>query len=144
MSKKAKAGGPKAAAAVRKAPPGAAAKAGVAAFLAWLFPGAGHLFLGRWVRAGIFAFLVLLTLVIGWQLQGKLFLTFQGSPLEVLGTLGSMGSGAPYFVLRFGLGYEGDLNAVGYDFGTAFLLTAGLMNLLLVLDAWDIAMGLKE
>jgi hypothetical protein len=55
-----------------------------------------------------------------------------------------MGMGLAYFVLRFLVGYEGDLVAAGYEYGTAFLLTAGLMNWLLVLDCWDIAVGRKS
>ena len=59
-------------------------------------------------------------------------------------TLGCMGMGAPYFVLRYLLDYHGEVAAAGFEYGTAFVLTAGLMNLLLVLDAWDIALGKKE
>ena len=55
-----------------------------------------------------------------------------------------MGMGFLYFLLRFGLHYQGNIMAAGYEYGTAFLLTAGLMNLLLVLDAWDIVRGKKE
>lgn len=128
----------------RKAPPPPIANAWLASALAWLVPGAGHFFLGRRVRAVIFLVLVLLALAIGCHLEGKLSWVFSGSLLATLGTLGCMGSGAPYFVLRFGLGYEGNYQAAGYEYGSAFLLTAGLMNLLLVLDAWDIARGLKE
>ena len=58
--------------------------------------------------------------------------------------LGSMGMGVPYFVLRFVMHYAGDITSAGFEYGTAFLLSAGLMNLLLVLDAWDIATGRKE
>jgi len=67
-----------------------------------------------------------------------------GQPLSVLGTIGAMGMGIPYFVLRYGFGYEGDVVGAGFEYGTAFLLTAGLMNLLLVLDVWDISRGKKE
>ncbi len=55
-----------------------------------------------------------------------------------------MGVGAPYFVARYGFGYEGKPEAQGYEYGTVFLLSAGLMNLLLVLDVWDLACGRKE
>jgi hypothetical protein len=55
-----------------------------------------------------------------------------------------MGMGLPYFVLRFYLHHRGEVLAVGFEYGFAFLLTAGLMNLLLVLDAWDIARGRKR
>ena len=114
------------------------------ALLAWVLPGAGHAYLGRWPRALAFFALVLAALVIGCQLQGRLPWTFSGPPLSVLATLGCLGSGAPPIFLRLVLGYEGTVEAAGYEYGSAFILTAGLMNLLLVLDAWDIAAGRKE
>ena len=55
-----------------------------------------------------------------------------------------MGIGAPYFVARYGAGYQGRPEAPGFEYGTIFLLSAGLMNLLLVLDVWDIARGRRE
>jgi hypothetical protein len=62
----------------------------------------------------------------------------------LLGTLGCVGLGVPYFVLRFLVDYQGDLVAQGYEYGAAFILTGALMNVLLILDAWDIARGVKE
>jgi hypothetical protein len=52
--------------------------------------------------------------------------------------------GAPYFILRWGTGYQGEIEGAGFEYGSAFILTAGLMNLLLVLDALDIARGRKS
>lgn len=113
-------------------------------FAAWLVPGAGHFMLGRRGRGLSFFLLVLTAVVTGFLLHGNLYRVLPDQPLTILATLGSMGMGAPYFFLRFYLGYQGDLTSVGYEYGTAFLLTAGLMNLLLVMDAWDIARGRKE
>jgi hypothetical protein len=113
-------------------------------FAAWLVPGAGHFMLGRRGRGLSFFLLVLTAVVTGFLLNGNLYRVLPDQPLTILATLGSMGMGAPYFFLRFYLGYQGDLTSVGYEYGTAFLLTAGLMNLLLVMDAWDIARGRKE
>ncbi len=112
-------------------------------FLAWAVPGGGHFFLGRRLKAVAFFALVLLSMGIGSQLAGKLPTVMSGSPLAVLATLGAMGTGLPYFVLRFVLDYQGDPGAWGFEYGTAFILTAGLMNLLLMLDAWDLARGRK-
>ena len=112
--------------------------------VAWLVPGAGHFLLGRRGRGVAFFLLVLAAVVTGFLLNGNLYRVLPDQPLTILATLGSMGMGAPYFFLRFYLGYQGDLTSVGYEYGTAFLLTAGLMNLLLVMDAWDIARGRKE
>ena len=119
-------------------------RGGFAALLALIFPGLGHLFLGRRGRAVIFCLVVLAAVVLGAVLQGNLYTPQHGHPLTFLATLGCMGMGIPYFVLLYLMHYAGDLTASGYDYGTAFLLGAGLMNLLLVLDAWDIGSGKKE
>jgi hypothetical protein len=116
----------------------------LAVIAAWLVPGAGHLLLGRARRALLFFVLVVASVAIGCQLHGNLYQVIPGQPLTWLATAGTMGMGLPYFVLRYLLGYQGEVVAAGYEYGTAFILTAGLMNLLLVLDAWDIALGKKE
>lgn len=115
----------------------------VAAVAAFLVPGLGHVYLRRWRRGLAFFLLVAVSLWVGWDLQGNLYRVVPNEPLSILGTLGAMGMGIPYFVLRI-KGYTGDILAAGYEYGTAFLLTAGLMNWLLVLDAWDISRGKKE
>jgi len=116
----------------------------LAALLAWLVPGAGHAFVGRRSLGAAFFALVIFSLTLGIYLDGLLSATFSGHPLEILRTLGCLGLGLPYFVARFGLEYAGTPQAVGFEYGGAFILTAGIMNLLLVLDAWDIARGQKE
>jgi hypothetical protein len=113
------------------------------ALLAWCVPGAGHLALRRGGRAVVFAAIIATALVVGTRLDGNLYRPVAGQPLTTLATLGAMGVGAPYFLLRNAFGYEGDPTAAGYEYGTAFLLSAGLMNLLLVLDTLDIARSRK-
>lgn len=115
----------------------------LAALLAWLLPGAGHFLLQRRLRAVVFCLLVVASVLLGIDLDGHLHVEM-GAPLKSLGTIACFGLGLIYGVLRFILEYQGDVTAVGYEYGTAFLMTAGLMNLLLVLDAWDIATGQKE
>jgi hypothetical protein len=116
----------------------------IAAVLAWLVPGLGHIYVKRWQRGLVFLVLILASIWIGCTLQGNLYRPMPNQPLSLLATFGAMGMGLPYFVLRSALGYSGVNVAPGYEYGTAFLLTAGLMNLLLVLDAWDIALGKKD
>jgi len=112
--------------------------------LAWLLPGAGHLYLGRKARALAFCALVFATLILGVLLDGELVWQLRGSPLRALATLGTLGGGLPVLVLRFALHYAGDVTAAGFEYGKSFILTAGLMNVLLVLDAFDIAKGRKS
>ena len=115
----------------------------LAALLAWAIPGAGHFALGRRGRAVLFFVLVIVSVWLGLELHGHLH-TEIGDPLKTLGTVACAGLGVVYGIVRFVLGYQGDVTSVGYEYGTTFLMTAGLMNLLLVLDAWDIARGTKE
>lgn len=127
------------------APPGMGLRPRVAlaALAAWAIPGAGHWILGRRARGLAFAGIVFSSLALGVWLDGNLHRMLVGEPLTVLWTLGSMGVGLPYFVLRFLAGYEGSVLARGFEYGSAFILTAGLMNLLLVLDSLDLARGRK-
>ena len=108
-----------------------------AALLAWIIPGAGHVFIGRRRLGVVFCLIVFTALAIGLSLDGNLSRVASDSPLSILRTLGTMGIGLAYFLLRYLVGYTGDVVASGFEYGSAFILTAGLMNLLLVLDAWD-------
>jgi len=110
--------------------------------LAYLVPGAGHFYLGRRGRAVAFFSIVVLMFALGLAVDGDLYTIGQsgGSLLRLLAALGSMGSGILYFVAA-GMGAHGDVTSITYEHGTAFTITAGLMNLLLMLDAFDIAEG---
>jgi len=127
-----------------RAEPGPSGRLAGLVLLAWLVPAAGHFALGRRGRAAIFAVVLAVALATGYALDGNLHRVVPGQPLSWLFTGGAMGLGAPYFLLRWGLGYQGDPTAPGFEYGTVFLLSAGLMNLLLVLDVFDIASGRKD
>ena len=124
--------------------PGDAIRAVTAALLAWMVPGLGHLYLQKRARAIAFCAIVLISLATGLALDGNLYRVVPGQPLSFFATLGSMGMGLPYFLARWPFGYTGDVEGPGYEYGSAFILTAGLMNLLLILDALDIARGIKS
>lgn len=126
------------------APPASAGSTAVAVLSAWLVPGLGHVYLKRPLRGLAFFALVVAAVLIGSRLEGNLYQSVPGQPLTLLATFASMGMGFIYFVLRYALHYQGNIAGAGYEYGTAFLLTGGLMNLLLVLDAWDIVRGKKE
>jgi hypothetical protein len=111
--------------------------------VAWAIPGAGHLWLGR--RQKGVTFLVALTLMFaaGLWLEGRLFPFEFTQPLVVLAAFADLGIGIPYFVAKM-LGYGGGrVVAITYEYGNAFAIVAGLLNMLVVLDAFDIAEGRK-
>ncbi|MEM6793346.1 MAG: DUF6677 family protein [Acidobacteriota bacterium] len=113
----------------------------IASALAWLIPGAGHAFLRRAPRGAFFFALIVGALAFGCSLGGYLPWQFSGSPLFLLASLGTLGSGLPVLIARFVFDYSGELTGAGFEYGRAFIITAGLMNWMLVLDAWDIAWG---
>ena len=108
----------------------------------FLLPGVGHLWLGR--RKGLI-FLVVLPVMfaLGLALEGRIFPVEWSQPLVALAALADMGIGLPYLVAR-ALGYGGgNVIAVTYEYGNTFLIVAGLLNTLVVIDAFDISMGRK-
>jgi TM2 domain-containing membrane protein YozV len=111
----------------------------------WAIPGAGHLWLGRRLKGLILLVALPLMFAIGLATQGRLF-PFELSlsdPLVSLAAFADLGIGVAYFVAN-ALGYgAGEVRAVTYEYGNAFLIVAGLLNLLVVIDAYDTAVGRK-
>jgi hypothetical protein len=113
--------------------------------LAWLFPGLGHYYLGRRRSALAFALIVTATFLAGLSFQGRLYTIEAGQPLTILATFAVFGTGLLNIAARLlSDNPAGTILAATYEYGCAYLLTAGLMNLLLVLDAYDIATGRKR
>ena len=110
---------------------------------AWAIPGAGHLWLGRRSKGLVFLIALPLMFAIGLAIRGRLFPFELSDPLVGLAALADLGIGATYFIAG-ALGYGGgNVRAVTYEYGNAFLIVAGLLNMLVVIDAYDIAMGRK-
>jgi cytochrome bd-type quinol oxidase subunit 2 len=109
-----------------------------AMLLAYAVPGAGHFYLGRRARAAAYFAIIVIMFVLGLSIDGTLYTLADthGSLLRVLASLGSMGAGALYFIAR-AMGPHGNVTSATYEYGTTFTLSAGLMNLLLVLDCYD-------
>jgi hypothetical protein len=109
----------------------------------WAIPGAGHWWLGRRSKGLIFFATLPLMFAIGLALRGRLFPFDFSDPLVGLEALADLGIGATYVVASaFGYGV-GDVRALTYEYGNAFLVVAGLLNLLVVIDAYDVAVGRK-
>ena len=111
--------------------------------LAWLIPGAGHLMQGRREKGLVFFVMLALMFAIGLWLQGRLFPLELSDPLVFLGAIANRGAGAPYFIARFMDAGAGLVTAASYEYGNTFLMTSGLLNFLVILDAFDIAQGRK-
>ena len=111
--------------------------------VAWAIPGAGHLWLGRRQKGLTFLITLLLMFGFGLWLEGRLFPFEWSQPLVALAAFADLGMGIPFLIAR-GMGAgAGRVIAITYEYGNAFLIVAGLMNMLVVLDAFDIAQGRK-
>lgn len=111
--------------------------------VAWIVPGAGHLWQGRAQKGIVFLVALPLMFAVGLGLSGRLFPFEIAQPLVALAALASIGNGLPYFIATLlGLG-EGVVTSASYEYGNTFVIVAGLLNMLVVLDAYDIALGRK-
>jgi hypothetical protein len=117
-------------------------------FMAWLIPGAGHFLLGRGVRGALLALSVVVMFLMGLLMRGAMFEPQTGDLLTTLiyygGFLGNVASGSLY-ILATALGYnQPDVAGHVHDYGTKFLVAAGLLNVLAMVDTWEIATGKKN
>ena len=109
----------------------------------WLVPGAGHLLLGKWVRALLIFISVLGMYLVGLALAGKSYVPNSGDILDMLGVAGQLGMGVLYVIARiFNLGASSAIDTLA-DYGTKFLIVAGLLNIIAAVDAHSLANGRK-
>ena len=111
--------------------------------VAWAVPGAGHLWLGRAQKGLIFLVALPLMFAVGLWLEGRIFPFEVGQPLVALAAFADIGVGMPYFVAKATGAGAGRVIAQSFEYGNAFLIVAGLLNMLVVLDAFDVAEGRK-
>jgi hypothetical protein len=116
----------------------------VTVVVAWLIPGAGHLLHGDNRRAAIFGVVLLAMFVIGLALSGRLFAFDTSEPLVFLAAGAQWMLALPRLVAALGGWGAGVVTAIGYEYGNTFLITAGLLNILVMLDAYDRASGRKS
>ncbi|HJN43649.1 MAG: hypothetical protein CL477_13070 [Acidobacteria bacterium] len=127
----------------RAAPGPDSGRALAAAALAWLIPGAGHLWLGRRQKGVIFLTALPVMFVIGLWLEGRLFPFGSGELLVMLAAFADLGNGLPYVLARVGGFGEGLVVATTFEYGNTFAIVSGLLNMLVCLDAYDVALGRK-
>ena len=112
-------------------------------FIGWLIPGAGHLLLKAWIRAALIFVSIVSMFAVGIALQGKIYSPNTGELLDILNFIGDLGTGALYLIARaFDLGAPSIILATA-DYGTKFIVVAGLLNLVSAVDAHSLATGRK-
>jgi hypothetical protein len=110
---------------------------------AWLLPGLGHALQKMWGRALVVFFAVGLLVFAGASMKGNVF-TRQGSDaFDTLGYIADVGTGTFYLFARAIETKGADVSHAGGDYGTRLLATAGVLNLLAALHAYEAARGHK-
>jgi hypothetical protein len=116
----------------------------VAAVAGWFVPGLGHLLLRRWSKAIVYFLAVGGLAVAGLMMRGNVFHSDGADAFEVLGYLADMGSGMFYFrAQRFDAAGPDVAHAAG-DYGTRLIASAGVLNMLCVLEAFEIGLRGRE
>lgn len=115
----------------------------IAPAVGWLIPGAGHLVQKRWIRGLLIMASITTMFVLGLLMQGRVYQPNGGDILDILGFVGDVGAGGLYIVTRVqGWGHGAIAHATA-DYGTKFLIVAGLLNFICAADAYHIAIGKK-
>lgn len=110
---------------------------------AWAVPGAAHLWLGRRQKGLVFLIVLPLMFGIGLALHGRLFPFDMSQPLVALAAIADMGLGLPFLAAKMFDAGSGRVISITFEYGNAFIIVAGLLNFLVMLDAFDIALGRK-
>ncbi len=109
----------------------------------WLVPGLGHALMKMWGRAAIFFLTVGMLVILGAGMRGNVFSSTGNDAFDALGYLADLGTGTFYLAARSLETNGADVSHAGGDYGTRFLATAGALNLLAALHAYEAARGRK-
>jgi len=115
-----------------------------ATIAAWLLPGLGHLIQRRYVRGLLILLAVFIMFFVGLGMQGKVYSFNTGDLLDILGFIGDLGAGLLYFVARIMNWGIGNIHRAVADYGTKYIVVAGLLNIIAAVDAYHIAIGKKQ
>ena len=109
----------------------------------WLVPGAGHFLLRKWGRGALLSVSILAMFTLGIAMQGKLYANAHDI-LHLLGLVGDLGNGLLYVVSRaLSLGAD-QVQVTTADYGTRFIVVAGLLNVISAVDAHNLRTGRKH
>lgn len=110
----------------------------------WLIPGAGHMIQKRWIRGGLLFASIMSLFLLGLAMQGRIYKANGGDILDILGFVGDVGAGALYILSLANDWGQGAIAFATADFGTKFMIVAGLLNFIAMADAYHIAIGKKK
>ena len=115
----------------------------IAPIVGWIIPGAGHIYLKRYVRGILLLISVFAMFFIGLGMNGRVYKPNGGDILDILGFVGDVGAGGLYVLAR--IMDWGNLMAANAaaDYGKTFIIVAGLLNFIAAADAHHIALGKK-
>lgn len=109
----------------------------------WLVPGGGHFLLGKWIRGTLIAVSIIAMFVLGLAMQGRIYTSGQDI-LDILGMAGDLGNGILYFLSR-AAGWGGiPIQTTVADYGSKFIVVAGLLNIIAAVDAHNLRTGRKS
>ena len=112
--------------------------------IGWFIPGAGHMIQKRWIR-GMLLFLSIVSLfLLGLAMQGRIYKANGGDILDILGFVGDVGAGGLYILTMANDWGQGAIAFATADYGTKFMIVAGLLNFIAMADAYHIAIGKKK
>ncbi len=109
----------------------------------WLVPGLGHALMKMWGRAAACFLTVGMLVILGAGMRGNVFSSSGNDAFDWLGYLADLGTGTLYLVAKSLETNGADVSHAGGDYGTRFLATAGVLNLLAALHAYEAARGRK-
>jgi hypothetical protein len=118
--------------------------AAMAIALGWLVPGAGHLLQKKWIRGLMLMASVATMFGMGLAMNGKVYKPNTGDLLDMLGFVGDLGAGGLYLISRLMEWGDVLIATATADYGTKFIVVAGLLNVISVVDAYHIAIGKKQ
>ena len=116
----------------------------IAPAVGWLIPGAGHLIQKRWIRGALLFVSIVTLFLLGLAMQGRIYKANGGDILDMLGFVGNVGAGGLYLVTLAMDWGQGAIAFATADFGTKFMIVAGLLNFISIADAYHIAIGKKQ
>jgi hypothetical protein len=112
--------------------------------IGWLIPGAGHMIQKRWIRGGLLFVSIVTMFLLGLGMQGRIYKANGGDILDVLGFVGDLGAGGLYLLTLAMDWGQGAIAFATADYGTKFMIVAGLLNFISIADAYHIAIGKKQ